>query len=51
LAEVQRERGELETSRQYAGRCYKAIIEGNDEVMKQGFLDLVLRNWPEVAEK
>lgn len=51
LAEVAQERGELTTARQYAARCYKAIIQGDDEMMKQGLLDLVMKHWPEVADK
>ncbi len=38
LAKVERERGELETARQYAARCYKAIIHGDDEIMKRAYL-------------
>lgn len=51
LAEVAQERGELETARQYAVRCYRAIIRSDDEIMKQGLLDLVIEHWPEVADK
>lgn len=51
LAEVAQERGELATARQYAARCYKAIVQGADEMMKQGLLDLVMKHWPEVADK
>jgi len=50
LAETARERGELETARQYAARCYKAITQGDDEIMKEGLRDLVMKHWPEVAE-
>jgi Flp pilus assembly protein TadD len=51
LAEIERERGELETAREYAARCYKAIVQGDDEITKQGLLDLVIKHWPEVADK
>jgi len=50
LAKVAREEGESETARQYAFKCYKALGELEDEdVVKQGLLDLVLKDWPEVA--
>ena len=51
LAEAARGPGELETARQYAARCYNAIVQGDDEIMKQGLLDLVIKHWPEVADK
>jgi len=50
LADLARERGEVETSRQFATRCYRAIVNGNDEIARKGLLDLVLKHWPEVVE-
>jgi hypothetical protein len=51
LAKAAQERGELETARLYAARCYKAISDGDDDIMKQGLLDLVIKHWPEVADR
>jgi len=51
LAKIAREQGELEIARQYAGRCHKAIVEGDDEIVKAGLLDLILMHWPELGEK
>jgi Tfp pilus assembly protein PilF len=51
LAKVASEQGEPEIARQYAARCYKAIVQGDNEITKQGLLELVVKNWPEVAGK
>ena len=51
LARIAREQGEPEIARQYAARCHKAIVHGDDEILRQGLLDLVIREWPEVAEE
>jgi len=50
LAKVALEEGELQIAKQFATRCYRAILQGNDEVVKQGLLDLVLLHWPEVGK-
>ena len=49
LANVAQEQGELEIAKQYAARCHRAIVQGNDEMMKRGLLDLVVKRWPEVG--
>ena len=51
LAKIAREQGEPDVARQYAARCHKAIVEGDNEIMKEGLLELVVKNWPEFAEK
>jgi len=51
LAKIAREQGELEIARQYAERCHKAIVEGDDEIVKAGLLDLVVMHWPELGQK
>lgn len=51
LAKIAREQGEVEIAKQYAARCHKAIIEGDDEIVKAGLLDLVMMHWPELGEK
>jgi len=49
LAKLADEQGHHEIAKQYAARCHKAIVQGNDEIMKQGLLYLVVKRWPEVA--
>src|ERR1700722_9879170 len=35
LADVAREQGEYDVGRQYAARCYKALVEGDDRLKKE----------------
>jgi len=52
LATVALDQGQLEIARQYAKRSHAAILRRNDdEVLKQGLLDLLLKHWPDIAEK
>ena len=46
LADLAHEQGDDETARKYAGRCHKAIVQGKRDL---GLLDLVAKQWPEVA--
>jgi tetratricopeptide (TPR) repeat protein len=48
LADVAKEEGELELAREYAARCYKALMEG-DDFLKDIRLETLLKKWPEVA--
>lgn len=48
LADVAKEEGELELAKEYAARCYKALIEG-DDFLKDARLETLLKRWPEVA--
>ena len=48
LADVAKEQGELELAKEYAARCYKALIEG-DDFLKDARLETLLKKWPEVA--
>jgi hypothetical protein len=50
LAGITLDQGELEIARQYAARCYIAVMRCGDEVLKQGLLDLLLKHWPDIAE-
>jgi len=50
LATINLDQGELEIARQYAARCYIAVMRCGDEVLKQGLLDLLLKHWPDIAE-
>jgi Tfp pilus assembly protein PilF len=51
LATVALDQGQLETAKQYATRCHTAILRCDDEVLKQGLLDLLVKHWPDIAEK
>ena len=46
MADAAKEQGEIELAKQYAARCYRAIVEG-PEVLKEGQLKRLLRNWPD----
>ena len=49
LADVAKEQGELELAKEYAARCYKALMEG-DDFLKDAQLEMLLKKWPEVAQ-
>jgi tetratricopeptide (TPR) repeat protein len=49
LADVAKEQGELELAKQYAARCYRALIEG-DDFLKKERLESLLKKWPEVSQ-
>jgi hypothetical protein len=49
LAKISLEEGQTEIAKQYATRCHRAILQSGDEIIKQGLLDLVLKQWPEVG--
>src|SRR5437879_3066014 len=49
LADVAKEQGELELAKQYAARCYKALIEG-DDFLKKERLATLLKKWPDVSQ-
>jgi len=51
LATVALDRGELDVAKQYATRCYAAIRQRDDDVLKQGLLDLLMKHWPDIAGK
>jgi tetratricopeptide (TPR) repeat protein len=48
LADVAEAEGELEQAKEYAARCYKALIEG-DNFLKKERLETLLHKWPEVG--
>jgi tetratricopeptide (TPR) repeat protein len=50
LADVAREQGELELAKQYAARCYRTLVEG-DDFLKKERLETLLKKWPDVAER
>lgn len=45
------DQGELEIAKQYATRCHAAMLRCDDEVLKQGLLDLLVKHWPDIAGK
>ena len=52
LARVTLDQGHLEIAKQYAKRSHTAILQrDDDEVLKQGLLDLLRKHWPDIAEK
>ena len=52
LATVALDQGHLEIALQYAKRSYTANLRReDDEVLKQSLLDLLLKHWPDLAEK
>jgi hypothetical protein len=51
LAKVALKLGEHEIAKQYAARCHEAILQSEDGIVEQGLLDMVLKDWPEVARK
>jgi hypothetical protein len=52
LATVALDQGHLEIAKQYAKRCHTAILlRDDDEVLKQGLHELLLKTWPDIAEK
>jgi Tfp pilus assembly protein PilF len=48
LADVAKEEGERELAKEYAARCYKAVMEGED-FLKDARLETLLKKWPEVT--
>ena len=50
LATVALDQGQLEIAKQYATRCRTATLWSDDEILKQGLLDLLVKHWPDIAE-
>jgi tetratricopeptide (TPR) repeat protein len=48
LPDVAKAEGELEQAKEYAARCYKALIEGGDFLKKER-LEAIIHKWPEVG--
>lgn len=48
LADVAKDEGELGLAKEYAARCYKALMEG-DDFLKDVRLEMLLEKWPDVA--
>jgi hypothetical protein len=43
--------GDAITARKYATRCHSSMLQSDDEILKQGLLDLIAKNWPDLTEK
>ena len=51
LATISADQGDHETAKQYAARCYHALTQNDEDNLRKSLMDLLLKNWPEVAEK
>jgi Tfp pilus assembly protein PilF len=49
LARASLERGEPEAAKEFAKRSYEAILRGDGEIVKAGLLELIVKQWPEIA--
>ena len=47
LADVAKEEGELGLANEYAARCYKVLMEGDDS-LKEARLGTLLKKWPDL---
>lgn len=50
LATVALDQGQLEIAKQYATRCHTANLRCDDEILKKGLFDLLVKHWPDAAE-
>jgi Tfp pilus assembly protein PilF len=48
LADVAKEEGELELAKEYAARCCKVLMEG-DDFLRDARLETLFKKWPDVA--
>jgi Tfp pilus assembly protein PilF len=51
LAEVALKQGHLDLAKQYAKRSYDATVQGDDEMVRHGLLDLIAMKWPDIKSK
>jgi tetratricopeptide (TPR) repeat protein len=51
LAFMAREQGDSETAKRYAQRCYRALANSDEEPLRDEWMHLLLRNWPEVTQQ
>ncbi len=51
LAAVALDESDPVTARQYATRCRASLLQTDDGILKQGLLDLIAKNWPDLLEK
>jgi hypothetical protein len=50
LANVARKQGEPKLAKDYATRCYKALMDG-DDFLRDARLERLLKQWPDIAEQ
>jgi tetratricopeptide (TPR) repeat protein len=48
LADVAKQEGELGLANEYAARCYKSLVAG-DDFLKEARLETLLKKWPELG--
>jgi tetratricopeptide (TPR) repeat protein len=51
LAFIAREQGDSDAAKLYAEKCYRALTHDEEAILRDEWMDLLLRNWPEVASK
>jgi tetratricopeptide (TPR) repeat protein len=49
LACVSLQPGEAQSAKQFAKRSYEAILRGDDDIVKAGLLDLIVKQWPGIG--
>ena len=49
LATIALDEGDPVTAREYAARCHTAILQTDEEILKQALLDLIAKEWPDVV--
>lgn len=50
-AKVAKDAGDLEIAKQYAAKRYEALLVSDDEIIKEGLAELVVKNWPHIVRK
>jgi tetratricopeptide (TPR) repeat protein len=50
LAAIALDEGDPVTARQYATRCHTSILQTDDGILKQGLVELIAKNWPDLVE-
>lgn len=51
LAFIAREQGDAESAKRYAAKCYQALSQDNEGFLRDEWMELLLKNWPDVADK
>jgi hypothetical protein len=50
LATTALDQEKFEIARQYAARCHKALQQSEEGVLKEGYLKLIAKHWPDNVE-
>jgi|HubBroStandDraft_3_1064219.scaffolds.fasta_scaffold73277_2 tetratricopeptide (TPR) repeat protein len=51
LACVSLQLGDTQSAKEFAKRSYEAILRGDDDIVKAGLLDLIVKQWPEITTR